>query len=114
MIVLKTEIFVKAHIKRLGIHGIPAYVSRHGDDDAGDLIVKLCTLDGWALLFRREYNLSTGERHWACLLSASESEVDGFITKQCGFDPDLWVLEIEDARGRHFLDIKASLKTGEF
>ena len=114
MISLKTEIYVKAYLKRLEIHGIPAYVSRHGDDNAGDLIVKLCTLDGRASLFRREYNLGMGEQHWACVLSSSEAEVDGSITKQCGFDPDLWVLEIEDAKGRHFLDVKSSPKTDEF
>ena len=108
MIALKTEIFVKSLIKRLDIHGIPAYVLRHGDDDAGDLIVKLCTLDGRASLFRREYDLGTSERHWACVLSSSEAEVDGSITKQCGFDADLWVLEIEDAKGRHFLEVKPS------
>ncbi len=114
MIALKTEIYVKAYLKRLEIHGIPAYVSRHGDDDAGDMIVKICTLDGRASLFRREYNLGTGERHWVCVLSSSETEVDGSIKKQCGFDPDLWVLEIEDAKGRHFLDINSSPKTNEF
>lgn len=51
MIALKTEIFVKAHIRRLELHGIPAYVIHHGDDDAGDLLVKLSTLDGQASLF---------------------------------------------------------------
>lgn len=114
MTALKTEIFVKAYVKRLDINGIPAYVLRHGDDDAGDLIVKLCTLDGRASLFRREYDLGTGERHWACVLSSSEAEVDVSITKQCGFDPDLWVLEIEDAKGRHFLDLKSSPKIDKF
>ena len=114
MIALKTEIYVKAYLKRLEIHGIPAYVSRHGDDDAGDMIVKICTLDGRASLFRREYNLGTGERHWVCVLSSSETEVDGSIKKQCGFDPDIWVLEIEDAKGRHLLDINSSPKTNEF
>ena len=114
MIALKTEIYVKAYLKRLEIHGIPAYVSRHGDDDAGDLIVKICTLDGRASLFRREYNQGTGERHWTCVLSSIEAEVDRSITKQCGFDPDLWVLEIEDAKGRHFLDVKSSPKIDEF
>ena len=108
MIALKTEIFVKSHIKRLEIHGIPAYVVRHGDDNAGDLIVKLCTLDGKASLFCREYDLDTDERHWTCVLNAKETEVDESITKQCGFDTDLWVLEIEDAKGRHFLDVKPS------
>ena len=67
MIALKTEIFVKAHIRRLELHGIPAYVIHHGDDDAGDLLVKLSTLDGQASLFRREYDMETGERHWSCI-----------------------------------------------
>ncbi len=108
MTALKTEIFVKAHIKRLGIQGIPAYVMRHGDDDAGDLIVKLCTLDGQSSLFRREYDLDAGERYWVCVLNGKETEVDQFVSKQCGFDPDLWVVEIEDAKGRHLLDMKPS------
>ena len=30
------------------------------------------------------------------------------------FDPDLWVLEIEDAKGRHFLDLKSSPKIDKF
>ena len=105
MIALKTEIFVKAHIRRLELHGVPAYVIHHGDDDAGDLLVKLATLDGQASLFRREYDMETGERHWSCVLTSRETEVDDSIKKQRSFDPDLWVLEIEDAEGRHFLDL---------
>ena len=97
MIALKTEIFVKAHIRRLELHGIPAYVIHHGDDDAGDLLVKLSTLDGQASLFRREYDMETGERHWSCILTSRETELTTYKTAQ--LDPDLWVLEIEDAKG---------------
>ncbi len=104
MISLKTELYVKAHLKRLEIQGIPAYVIRHGDDDAGELIVKLSTMDGKASMFQREYNAETRERIWVCVLETSEAEVDASIQTQCGFDPDLWVLEIEDAKGRHFLE----------
>ena len=101
---LKTELYIKAHLKRLEIEGIPAYIARHGDDDAGNLIVKLSTLDGKASMFIREYNLETSERIWVRILEASEAEVDASIQTQCGFDPDLWVLEIEDPKGRHFLE----------
>ena len=101
---VKTELYIKAHVKRLGVAGIPAYVIRHGDDDAGDLIVKLSTLDGKASMFQREYNLDTSERTWVRVLEASETEVDAAIQTQCGFDPDVWVLEIEDRKGRHFLE----------
>jgi hypothetical protein len=26
------------------------------------------------------------------------------VTRQRGFDPDLWVIEVEDRAGRHLLD----------
>ena len=38
------------------------------------------------------------------LASGPEAEVDAAIGKQRGFDPDLWVIEVEDRAGRHLLD----------
>ncbi|MEO0865886.1 MAG: DUF1491 family protein, partial [Pseudomonadota bacterium] len=29
---------------------------------------------------------------------------DAAVTRQRGFDPDLWVIEVEDRLGRHLLD----------
>ena len=34
---------------------------------------------------------------------ATEADVDTAITKQRSFDPDLWVIEVEDRQGRHLL-----------
>ena len=103
MKLVRTELYIKAHLKRLEVEGIPAVVIRHGDDDAGDIVVKLSTMDGKASLFQREYNLETSERTWILVLESTEAEIDAKIKTQCGFDPDLWVLEIEDTKGRHFL-----------
>ena len=101
---IKSEFWVKAYLKRLSLEGIPGFVVHHGDDDAGDLLVKVCALNGSAELFQRHYNLETGERGWNCTFAGSEEDADKSIQKKLGFDPDLWVLEVEDIQGRHFLD----------
>ncbi len=103
---LKSEFWVKAYLKRLTLEGIFGFVVHHGDDDAGDLLVKVCTLNGAAQLFQREYNLETGVRDWNCTFSGTEEDADISVKKKLGFDPDLWVLEVEDLQGRHFLDSK--------
>jgi len=33
-----------------------------------------------------------------------ESAVDAGVARQRRFDPDLWVIEVEDRAGRHLLD----------
>ena len=33
-----------------------------------------------------------------------EAEVDMAIQRQKSFDPDVWVIEVEDKQGRHLLD----------
>ena len=34
---------------------------------------------------------------------AEEREIDELIQRRRSYDPDLWVVEIEDREGRHFL-----------
>ena len=61
-------------------------------------------LDGSAIAFQRSIDLMTGDRAWVTLAEGDEAEVDAAIAKQRGFDPDLWVIEVEDRQGRHLLD----------
>jgi hypothetical protein len=34
-----------------------------------------------------------------------EAAVDDRLAKEIQFDPDAWIVEIEDRAGRHFLDL---------
>lgn len=101
---LTAAFWVAAYRRRLDLQGIPCFVTRHGDDTAGAVIVKLNTLDGLARLFQRSFDLATGVRAWITLAEGPERECDAALARQRGFDPDLWIIEVEDRRGRHLLD----------
>lgn len=103
---LKTEFWASALIRRAQIEGAFAGITRKGDADAGAVLVKVSTLDGRARLYGPARD-GEGERVWLDLSAGSlgdeEREVDAYARKRAEGDPDLWVIEIEDKKGRHFL-----------
>lgn len=101
---LTAEFWVQAYLVRLRVREIPAFVVAHGDDTAGAVLVKLNTLDGQAAAFQRSYDPLADTRKWIELAAGDEAGVDDAIARQRGFDPDLWVIEVEDRMGRHLLD----------
>ncbi|MEO0379639.1 MAG: DUF1491 family protein [Pseudomonadota bacterium] len=101
---LTSRFWVDAYLARLRFADIPGFVVAHGDDTGGAVLVKLNTLDGSAVLFQRSFDLMADTRVWAELASGSEGDVDEAVARQRGFDPDLWVIEVEDRAGRHLLD----------
>lgn len=101
---LAAGFWVQAYLARLRAFDIPAFVTAHGDDMAGAVLVKLNTLDGQAAAHQRSFDVMTGARRWDILVAGPERDVDAAIARQRGFDPDLWVIEVEDRAGRHLLD----------
>jgi hypothetical protein len=101
---LAAEFWVQAYRKRLAIYGIPAFVTAHGDNTSGAVLVKLNTLNGKARAFMRRFDLMSDTRRWDILAEGLQDDVDASIKKQKSFDPDLWVIEVEDKDGRHLLD----------
>ena len=103
---LKTDFWVSALIRRAEIGGAFAGVVRKGDTDAGAVLVKVATLNGRARLYTPAQD-GQGERVWLDLSAGSlgedEKEIDAYARKRAESDPDLWVVEIEDRKGRNFL-----------
>ena len=103
---LKTDFWASALIRRAEIAGAFAGVVRKGDADAGAVLVKVATLDRRARLYAPARN-GEGERIWLDLsagaLGDDEADVDAAIRNRTASDPDLWVVEVEDKKGRHFL-----------
>lgn len=107
MVELKTEFWATALLRRASIAGAFGGVTRKGDTDAGAVLVKVATLDGKARLYAPARD-GEGERVWLDLSAGTlgnvEADVDAYVRKRADNDPDVWVIEIEDKHGRHFLD----------
>ncbi|MYA88327.1 MAG: DUF1491 family protein [Boseongicola sp. SB0662_bin_57] len=101
---LTSEIWIAAYLTRLRLAAIPAFIVEKGDATAGAVLVKLNTLNGSATCYQRSFDLVSGERQWVVLAEGPEAEVDRKVARQRAFDPDLWVIEVEDRAGRHMLD----------
>ena len=100
---LTAEFWVSAYRARLEALGIPVYIAARGDPTAGAVLVKLATLDGQARLFGRVSRLEGGQI-WDVIAEGAEAVVDEAVERQRRYDPDLWLVEVEDRRGRHLLD----------
>ena len=100
---LTAEFWVQAYLTRLRLGEIPAFIVKRGNAEAGAVLVKLNTLDGKAQAFTRNFGAG-GLRIWSLLCSDVEAAVDAAIARQKQYDPDLWVVEVEDRQGRTLLD----------
>jgi hypothetical protein len=100
---LTAEFWVRAYLARLRLADIPAFVTARGDATAGAVIVKLNRLDGSAAAFARSLD-ATGGRVWTELADGPEADVDAGLVRQRRFDPDLWIVEVEDRQGRTLLE----------
>lgn len=110
MVRLKSEIWVKAYMRRSSSDGRQAYVVRHGDDDAGAIYIRINRLDGTSMLFGpAPASLLEGEadRRWTPYFKGGprpDGEVDGLLEREARTDPDLWIVEVEARDGVHGLE----------
>jgi len=102
---LKTSFWAPALIRRAERGGAYASVVHRGDPDAGAVLIKVRTLDEMAVLYRSMRDMD-GSRIWHAKGPNIETEIDKDIRKAVAIDPDLWIIEIEDKSGRHFLTEK--------
>ncbi len=109
---LKSGIWVAAYIRRCHVEGTFAAVRRRGADEAGAIFIKVNRLDGTADLYGPAPQAAFDEAQpmdrafSPCLKAqpAPEAETEAYLAREIRFDPDVWIVEIEDREGRHFLD----------
>ncbi len=109
---LRADIWVAAYIRRCEIEGAAAVLRRRGAAEAGAIFVKVDKLDGAAALYAPAPQSEVAERGVERLWARAHrqewieaGEVERRITREIAFDPDLWLIEVEDREGRNRLDL---------
>ena len=103
---LKAGIFVRALIRRAEVAGAAAYVVRKGSEEAGAVLLKIARIDGTSLVLSQARRGGEGELVWVKPLgdATDDEKARSYFDRQIKFDPDLWIVEIEDRHGRTFVD----------
>jgi len=109
---LKSAIWVAAYIRRCHFEGAFAAVRRRGAEEAGAVFIKVNRLDGTADLYGPapqtafDHARPSDRAFSPCFpsLPVAEAEAESYLGRELKFDPDIWIVEVEDRAGRHFLD----------
>lgn len=109
---LKSAIFVAAWLRRYMAEAGFAALRRRGAEEAGAVFVRIDRLDGTVDLYgpapQSLLEADDGERRFLPLLQAAmPAEAEDRLARELRYDSDLWIVEGEDRRGRHFLDLAA-------
>ncbi len=102
-----------AYLRRCGAEGVAAVLRRRGAAEAGAIFIKVDRLDGTAVLIGpapQSEAQPDGERRFTPThdddwIPSSEAEVR--LQREMRFDPDLWIVEVEDRAGRAFVEATA-------
>jgi hypothetical protein len=110
---LKSGIWVAAYVRRGHIEGAFAAVRRRGADEAGAVYIKISRLDGTGVLYGPAPQAvfdeaQPADRLFTLILGREgpvpEADIETRLSREIRYDPDVWIVEVEDRAGRHFLD----------
>ena len=110
---LKTALWVAAYLRRCHVEGLFAVVRRRGAEEAGAVFVRISRLDGTSDLYGPAPQSALGDAQVAdrafspsfAEQPATDAAVETYLGREVRFDPDVWIVEVEDRAGRHFLDV---------
>jgi hypothetical protein len=111
---LRSDFWVSAYLRRCAVEGVDAVLRRRGAAEAGAVFVKIDHRDGTASLYgpapQALVDGPGADRLFAPVLTGvTPLDVEDRMRRERGFDPDLWLVEVDDPQGRHFLDIAEDL-----
>lgn len=107
---LTTDFWVSALLRKVrGENGF-AYLARHGAAEAGAIFITVYNKDGKLALYGPAPQIfyqnpsSSDERRFITILSGTDERlVAEKLEKEAQFDPDIWIVEIENYDNIHNL-----------
>lgn len=101
---LKSDIWVHAFLRQSFVKGLYGAVLRKGAAEAGAIYVVVNRLDGTVRVLGPPPGSAIdeiGDRLWSEVVPPVTSALDvaPFIQRLAKFDPDIWVVEVEDRAG---------------
>ena len=105
-----SSLWVGAYVRRCFAEDAYAAVVRRGAEEAGSIFVVVDRLNGTADLYGPAPQATFAESRPSERLfqrvatEESLAEVNARLEREGRFDPDLWVIAVEDRDGRAFLD----------
>jgi hypothetical protein len=108
---LRSDIFVSAYLRRRNGENAFAVVRRRGAEEAGAVFVCIDRLDGTADLYgpapQSVFDDASPERLFQRLTTAgaTPADVEARLQKEMRFDPDVWIVDVEDRSGEPRLDL---------
>ena len=100
---LPTDILVTAQIRIAANNGIPIFVRHRGDNNSGTIVLKINKLDGSARVLTQV--MQDEKLVWAPVSKKDpmpDEDAENYLKQRVDFDPDVWLLEVEDKEGRHW------------
>lgn len=111
---LRSDIWVAAYLRRCAAEGASAFLRRRGAAEAGAVFVKVDHLDGQATLYgpapqspaidpRPGVERTFTRAHRVERIAGEEAEER--LRREIAFDPDLWIVEVENGPPGAWLDL---------
>lgn len=105
-----SALFVAAYVRRVMVAGSFAAVMKKGAEEAGPVLIRVDRPDGTGQLFIPAPQSAYDDRPLDRLFVprfhegfAAKDALDAAVERERRFDPDLWLVAVEDREGRDFL-----------
>ena len=110
---MRSDIWVSAYLRRCTVEGVSAVLRRRGAADAGAIFVRIHRLDGRSALYGpAPQSLATGFEYGVDRIFVrmhrpewiEDRDAEERLAREFSFDPDVWIVEVEDREGRTRFD----------